>query len=91
MTPEIERLVESGWQAETEGHLREALAHFEMAVKLAGDEALPRLRLGTLSHRVRDYSKALNIAARISPRQPEGNAGSSGCEHFLQQGPSEAD
>ena len=48
MTPEIERLVEGGSQAETEGHVREALVRFEAAVKLAGDKALPRLRLGTL-------------------------------------------
>src|SRR5207248_2499255 len=74
MTPEIERLVESGWQAETEGHLHEALAHFEAAVKLAGDEALPRLRLGTLCHRVRDYSKArkaLHEATRLDPNNAE--------------------
>ena len=52
MTPEVERLVESGRQAETEGTVREALVRFEAAVKLAGNEAVPRLRLGTLCHRI---------------------------------------
>ena len=58
MTPEVERLLESGTLAEAEGNLREALVWFEAAVKLDNEEALPRLRLGTLCHRIRDYVRA---------------------------------
>jgi tetratricopeptide (TPR) repeat protein len=74
MTPEIERLLESGRLAETEGNVREALVRFEAAVKLAGDEALPRLRLGTLCHRIRDYARArasLEEATRLDPDNAE--------------------
>jgi len=74
MTPEVERLVTSGRQAEIEGNLREALVRFEAAVKLAGDDALPRLRLGTLCHRMGDYSRAretLQEATRLDPDNAE--------------------
>src|ERR1700675_116468 len=66
MTPETERLLDSGRQAETEGHCREALCRYEAAVKLAGTEALPRLRLGTVCHRLRDYSQAREILEEAS-------------------------
>jgi len=74
MTPEVERLLESGRLAETEGNVREALVRFEAAVKLAGGEALPRLRLGTLCHRMRDYARAreaLEAATRLDPDNAE--------------------
>src|SRR5437870_1793826 len=74
MTPGIERLVDSGRQAETAGNVREALVRFEAAVKLAGDDAVPRLRLGTLCHRTRDYSRArevLDEATRLDPDNAE--------------------
>jgi tetratricopeptide (TPR) repeat protein len=71
MTPEVERLLESGTLAEAEGNLREALVWFEAAVKLAHDQALPRLRLGTLCHRVRDYVRAGEALAEASRLDPE--------------------
>src|SRR5258708_30553298 len=74
MTPEIERLLDSGRLAEREGNVGEALAGFEAAVKLAGDEALPRLLLGTLCHRIRDYARArqaLEAATRLDPDNAE--------------------
>jgi tetratricopeptide (TPR) repeat protein len=74
MTSDVERLVEGGSQAETEGNVREALTHFEAAVGLAGDDAMPRLRLGTLCHRIRDYARALktlDAATRLDPDNAE--------------------
>ncbi len=71
MTPDVERLLESGILAETEGSLREALVWFEAAVKLADDEALPRLLLGTLCHRIRDYVRAGEALAEASRLDPE--------------------
>src|SRR3982074_315457 len=71
MTPEIERLLDSGWQAETEGYVREALVRYEAAVKLGGSEALPRLRLGTVSHRLRDYARAREVLEEASRLDPE--------------------
>ena len=74
MTPEMERLLESGRLAETEGNVREALVRYEAAVKLAGNEALPRLRLGTVCHRLRDYVRAREVleeASRLDPESPE--------------------
>ena len=74
MTPEVERLLESGSLAEAEGNVREALVRFEVAVKLAGNEALPRLRLGTLCHRIRAYVRAgeiLKEASRLDPENAE--------------------
>jgi len=70
MTPEIERLLESGSGAEAEGNIREALVRYEAAVKLAPSDALPRLRLGTVCHRLRDYVRArevLEAASRLDP------------------------
>lgn len=74
MTPEMERLLDSGRLAETEGNVREALVRYEAAVKLAGNEALPRLRLGTVCHRLRDYVRAREVleeASRLDPESPE--------------------
>src|SRR6202048_5614136 len=74
MTPEIDRLLESGRLAESEGNVREALVRFEAAVKLAADEALPRLGLGALCHRIRDYARAraaLEEATRLDPDNAE--------------------
>src|SRR6202171_1649355 len=71
MTPETERLLESGRQAETEGNGREALGGYEAAVKLAGTEALPRLRLGTVCHRLRDYARAREVLEEASRLDPE--------------------
>lgn len=74
MTPEVEGLLESGRRAEAEGNLGEALVRFAEAVELAGNEALPRLRLGTLCHRVRDYPRArglLEEARRLDPDNSE--------------------
>ncbi|HXN02494.1 MAG TPA: tetratricopeptide repeat protein [Candidatus Dormibacteraeota bacterium] len=71
MTPETERLLESGRQAETEGNVREALVRYEAAVKLAGTEALPRLRLGTVCHRLRAYARAREVLEEASRSDPE--------------------
>src|SRR5437879_9105003 len=74
MTTEVQRLGRSGRQAEIEGNLRDALVRFEAAVKLAGDDALPRLRLGTLCHRIRDYARAREVlqeATRLDPDNAE--------------------
>jgi len=74
MTPEIEHLLDSGRLAETEGNIREALVRYEAAVKLGGNEALPRLRLGTVCHRVRDYVRAREVleeGSRLDPENPE--------------------
>src|SRR5256885_3312153 len=74
MTPEVERLLESANLAEAEGNLGEALIGFEGAARLAADEALPRLRLGTLRYRIRDYlgaGEALAEAARLDPENAE--------------------
>jgi Flp pilus assembly protein TadD len=74
MTPEIERLLASGRLAETEGNVREAVVRLEAAVKLGGEEPAPRLRLGTLCHRMRDYPRAreaLEEATRLDPDNAE--------------------
>jgi Flp pilus assembly protein TadD len=71
MTPETERLLESGRQAELEGNVREALVRYEAAIKLAGSDALPRLRLGTVSHRLRDYTRAREVLEEASRLDPE--------------------
>jgi Flp pilus assembly protein TadD len=71
MTPETERLLESGQQAEAEGNVREALVRYEAAVKLASTEALPRLRLGTVYHRLRDYTRARELLEEASRLDPE--------------------
>src|SRR5256714_4974236 len=74
MPTEVERLVRSGRQAEIEGNLRDALVRFEAAVKLAGGDAHPRLRLGTLFLRMGDYSRAretLQEATRLDPDNAE--------------------
>ena len=74
MTPEVEGLLESGRLAEAEGNVRDALIRFGEAVELAGNEALPRLRLGTLCHRVRDYPRARDLleeARRLDPDNSE--------------------
>ena len=61
MTAQTERLLESGRLAESEGNVRQAMACYGEAVNLAGDEALSRLRLGTLCHRTREYSRARQL------------------------------
>jgi tetratricopeptide (TPR) repeat protein len=71
MTPETQRLLESGQQAETEGNVREALVQYEAAVTLAGTGPLPRLRLGTICHRLRDYARAREILEEASRVDPE--------------------
>src|ERR1700716_320108 len=71
MTPEIERLLDSGWQAETEGYVREALVRYEAAVKLGGTEGLPRLRLGPGCHRLRDTAGAREVLEEASRLDPE--------------------
>ena len=71
MTPETERLLESGQQAETEGNVREALARYGAAVKLEGAAVLPRLRLGTICHRLRDYARACEVLAEATRLDPE--------------------
>src|ERR1700736_776187 len=71
MTPETERLLESGQQAESAGNVREALARYEAAVTLADGEALPRLRLGIVSHRLRDYARAREVLEEASRLDPE--------------------
>src|SRR5260370_22768364 len=71
MTPETDRLLESGRQAETEGNVREAVVRYEAAVKLARAEALPRLRLGTVCHRLRDYVRAREVLEEASRLDPE--------------------
>lgn len=71
MTPEIERLLESGQQAERAGSVREALAHYEAAVTLADRDALPRLRLGIVCHRLRDYARAREVLEEASRLDPE--------------------
>src|SRR5213082_3264946 len=74
MTAQTERLLESGRLAESEGNARQALVRYEEAVKLAANQALPLLRLGTLCHRTRDYARArqlLDEASRIDPDHPD--------------------
>src|SRR5213593_3699893 len=74
MTAQTERLLESGRLAESEGNVRQALVRYEEAVRLSADEAAPRLRLGTLCHRTRDYKRArqlLDEASRIDPDHPD--------------------
>jgi Flp pilus assembly protein TadD len=71
MTPEAERLLESGQQAETEGNVRDALVSYEAAVELAATEALPRLRLGTVCHRLRDYARAREVLEEAGRLDPE--------------------
>jgi len=74
MTAQTERLLESGRLAESDGDVRQALVYYEEAVRLSGDEALARLRLGTLCHRIRDYTRArqlLDEASRIDPDHPD--------------------
>ena len=74
MTALTERLLESGRLAESEGNMRQAIVRYGEAVKLAADEALPRLRLGTLCHRTRDYARArqlLDEASHIDPDHPD--------------------
>ena len=74
MTTELERLLENGRLAEREGNVREALVRYEASVKLGGQDAVPRLRLGTLCHRVRDYARArlmLAEANRIDPNNAQ--------------------
>ena len=70
MSAEMERVLQSGRLAESEGNVREAVVRYEAAVKLAANDARPRLRLGTLCHRIRDYARAreaLEEASRIDP------------------------
>src|ERR1700731_550929 len=74
MTPEVEGLLESGRRAGGEGDLGGRLVRVREAVELAGNEALPRLRLGTLCHRVRDYPRARDLleeARRLDPDNSE--------------------
>jgi len=74
MTAEAERLLEGGRLAEAEGNVREALVCYQAAVTLAADKVLPRLRLGTLWHRTRDFARArqvLDEASRIDPDHPD--------------------
>jgi tetratricopeptide (TPR) repeat protein len=71
---EVERLLQSGLAAEAAGNVREALIRYEAAVKLAPEAATPALRLGTLSHRLRDYERArqlLERAAGLDPNDPD--------------------
>jgi len=71
---EFERVLENGRIAEMEGNVREALVRYEAAVKLSDTQALPRLRLGTLCHRIRDYDRARGVleeASRIDPNNAE--------------------
>ena len=74
MSAETDRVLESGRIAESEGNVREAVVRYEAAVKLSGDDARPRLRLGTLCHRIRNYTRAretLEEASRIDPNDAE--------------------
>jgi len=71
MTPERERLLEVGQEAEAEGNVREALVRYEAAVEVAGTEALPRLRLGTICHRLRDYARAREVLEEASRLDPD--------------------
>jgi Flp pilus assembly protein TadD len=71
MTPEGERLVEGGQEAEAEGNVREALVRYQAAVQVAGTEALPRLRLGTICHRLRDYARAREVLEEASRLDPD--------------------
>ena len=71
MTPESERLLEGGQEAEAEGNVREALVRYEAAVEVAGTEALPRLRLGTICHRLRDYARAREVLEEASRLDPD--------------------
>jgi Flp pilus assembly protein TadD len=74
VAPEVERLLDSGLTAEAAGNVREALVHYEAAVKLAAGDALPLLRLGVLCHRLRDYERARSLlrrAASLDPGDPE--------------------
>jgi len=71
MTPETERLLEGGQQAEAEGNVREALVRYEAAVKVAETESLPRLRLGTICHRLRDYARAREVLEAASQLDPD--------------------
>jgi Flp pilus assembly protein TadD len=74
MTPETKRLLDMGQQAESGGNARDARVRYEAAIKLGGAEALPRLRLGTVCHRLRDYARAREVleeARRLDPENAE--------------------
>ena len=71
LSRETEDVLSSGRSAEAFGNVREALVRYEAAVKLAPDEALPRLRLGTLCHRIRDYARAREVLTRAAEVAPD--------------------
>jgi len=74
VTTELARLLANGAAAEAEGNVREAMVRYEAAVKVAPDSTAPRLRLGTLCHRLGDYDRAraaLEQARRLDPNDAE--------------------
>lgn len=70
MTTELDAVLSNGLAAEAEGNVREAMARYEAAVKLASDQTAPRLRLGTLCHRLRDYDRARAVLQEASQLDP---------------------